>query len=313
MKDGYNREINYMRLSVTDNCNFRCKYCMPTDRVCTDKNTLSFDELYSICKVAVSLGIKKIRITGGEPLLRDGIVDFCKSIASLNGLTELAITTNGSLLKKYAEGLKNAGVSKLNISIDTLDRKKYKSITDTDCYDEVIEGIKLAQSLNFKEIKINVVLIGGFNTDEIESFVELTKNSDTTIRFIELMPIGNCADWDSSHFVSADTVLKAVPSLRRLSFDGVSQTYNVDGYKGKIGLIRPISNKFCDVCNKIRITSDGKIKPCLHSDTEFDLKGLNEAQLYDAIKSAILAKPFSHHLTSNCGSQSKRYMNEIGG
>ena len=242
MKDGYNREINYMRLSVTDKCNFRCKYCMPTDGVCTDKNTLSFDELYLICKTAVSLGIEKIRITGGEPLLRDGIVDFCKSIASLNGLTELAITTNGSLLKKYAEGLKNAGVSKLNISIDTLDRKKYKRITDTDCYDEVIEGIKLAQSLNFKEIKINVVLIGGFNTDEIESFVELTKNSDTTIRFIELMPIGNCADWDSSHFVSADTVLKAVPSLRRLSFDGVSQTYNVDGYKGKIGLIRPISN-----------------------------------------------------------------------
>lgn len=313
MKDGYNRIINYMRLSVTDRCNFRCKYCTP---ICPDFNEselLSLDELYDIAQTAVNLGIDKIRVTGGEPLIREGIIGFLQRLSSLDGLNKLALTTNGSLLKHYAHDLKLAGVSSLNISLDTINKNKFKHITNVDMLDDVLDGIFLATQENFDNIKLNVVLVGGFNIDEISDFVKLTRDNDITVRFIELMPIGECKNWDKDYFVSADIVLERESRLKRVSFDGVSEVYKIDGYKGRVGLIRPMSNKFCSLCNKIRVTADGKIKTCLHSDDEYDLKGLKSDVLEKKIKEAIHNKPLSHTLNSTCFSDSKRYMNQIGG
>lgn len=312
MKDSYNRQICYMRLSVTDKCNFNCSYCKSgVDK--QKRELLSFDELYNICVEAVNCGISKIRITGGEPLVRSGIIDFCKKVSNISGLNELTMTTNGSLLKYYASQLKSAGVSRLNISLDTLNPTRFNLITSTESYNEVLEGIKEAQKCGFKGIKINCVLIGGFNDDEIKDFVSLTKDNDIVVRFIELMPIGESANWQSDKFVSNEKVLQTVPELKMQSFDGVAQMYKVDGYKGYVGLIRPMSDKFCGVCNRIRVTSDGKIKPCLHSKDEFDLRGLVGSDLKDMIEKAILSKPQSHSLEHTCCSNSTRFMNEIGG
>lgn len=313
MKDGYNRKISYMRLSVTQSCNFRCKYCMPDNIECTKSAELSFDKMYDICHSAVKLGVEKIRITGGEPLIRKDIVDFCQRVSSINGLRELTMTTNGSLLSEYAFALKEAGVRRLNISLDTLSEEKFKKITSTDNLYNVLDGIKTAEKAGFDEIKINVVLIGGFNTDEIADFVNLTEHNNYSIRFIELMPIGECSRWDKSSFVSADDVLKAVPQLKRINVDGVAQTYKIDGYKGTVGLIRPMSDKFCDMCNRIRVTADGKLKTCLHSSDEYDLSMLSGVALENKIKEAILNKPSGHKLTTTCFSETSRFMNQIGG
>lgn len=313
MKDGYNRTINYMRLSVTDKCNFRCKYCSPNCVNIDDSELLSLDELYDIAKAAVDLGVDKIRVTGGEPLIKEGIIDFLSRLSKLNGLNKLALTTNGSLLKYCAHDLKTAGVHSVNISLDTLKKEKFKQITNVDMLDDVLEGIFLATQESFDDIKLNVVLIGGFNIDEIPDFINLTRDNNITVRFIELMPIGECKNWDIDNFVPADIALEKEKRLKRVSFDGVSEVYKIDGYKGRVGLIRPMSNKFCTMCNKIRVTADGKIKTCLHSDDEYDLKGLKKSLLRDKICEAILNKPLAHSLSSTCFSSSKRYMNQIGG
>ncbi len=313
MKDVYNRNINYMRLSVTDNCNLRCLYCLPNNNLISQNSVLSNDELFEICEKAVSLGIEKIRITGGEPLIRPGIVDLCKKISSIDLLRQLAITTNGCLLSRYAHDLKLAGVNKINISLDTLNTEKFKYITRNGDLSDVLNGIESAQREHFDDLKLNVVLIGGLNTDEISDFIELTKDNDITVRFIELMPIGECLSWDNSKFVSCDIVLEKIKSWKRDSFDGVSEVYKNDGYKGRVGLIRPLSNKFCDKCNKIRVTADGKIKTCLHSNDEYNLHGLHGDELSKVIKNAILCKPFEHSLSTSCFSETSRYMNQIGG
>lgn len=312
MKDGYNRKINYMRLSVTDKCNFSCAYCKADD--CTSNcELISFDELYNISKAAVDCGINKIRITGGEPLVRDGIIDFCSRLSKLQGLNELTMTTNGYLLKEYAYDLKKAGISRLNISMDTLNKDKFKSITNVDGLSRVLEGIDEAIKCGFDDIRINVVLIGGFNDDEIIDFVNLTKDHPYFIRFIELMPIGVCKNWSDNFFITSDKVLEIVKDLKRVSFNGVAETYKIDGFKGEVGLIRPMTNKFCDVCNRIRVTANGKLKPCLHSSVEYDLHNLSTEQLIKTILEAIANKPQSHNLNSSCFSETNRYMNEIGG
>ncbi|MBQ8539206.1 MAG: GTP 3',8-cyclase MoaA [Ruminococcus sp.] len=311
MKDRYNREISYMRLSVTDLCNLKCKYCMP-DGCINHTVPLSFEEMFDICKCAVDLGINKIRITGGEPLIREGIVEFCDKLSSIKNLKELTLTTNGVLLKDKADALKQAGVSRINISLDTLKRDKFRDITGFDKLTDVMYGIKVAEKLGFEQLKINVVLMNNYNIDEISDFVELTKNSSISVRFIELMPIGNCFNYNSQ-YISADVVLKKEPELKLIDFKGVAQIYQKNGYKGTIGLIRPLSDKFCDICNRIRITSDGKLKTCLHSSEEYDLRGLKGDDLRRKFIEAIINKPDSHTLTETCFSKTTRYMNEIGG
>ena len=315
MKDKSGRTIEYLRLSVTDRCNFRCRYCMGPDGVekLSHNDILSLEELFEIAAAAVKCGVRKIRFTGGEPLVRRGLPALIKALRSLPGVEELNLTTNGSLLAPAAAELKEAGITRLNISVDTLDAEKFKSITRIGTLDDTLNGIKAVKDVGFQNTKINTVLIGGFNTDEIRDFVLLTRNDPLCVRFIELMPIGECARWDSSHFVSADTVLKACPELKPTESSGVAECYRIPGYAGTVGLIRPMSHRFCASCNRIRVTADGKLKPCLHSSDELPLRGLHGQALLDAIKNGIEAKPQRHYLTENRRSDSARRMDQIGG
>jgi len=317
MIDNYNRKINYLRVSVTDKCNLRCRYCMPEEGVPHREHSdmMTAEETLMAIKAAVELGINKVRITGGEPLVKRGIVKLCKTVAELPGMEEVCITTNGILLPKYAADLKAAGVDRLNISLDTLDPEKFHYITRIGQLQDVLDGMKAAEEAGFENTKINCVLMGGFNDDEIEDFVDLTREKPIEVRFIELMPIGGGIGFDRQQFVSCEEVLKRVPELEPLDQDGgVAKLYQIPGAPGRVGLIRPISCEFCEGCNKIRLTADGKIKPCLHSDQEISLKGLMQDEMTDTLRTAILEKPERREaLDADNPSLAGRDMNQIGG
>ncbi len=315
MIDQAGRTIDYLRLSVTDLCNYRCAYCMPETGVCKREHgeICSIEELAEMGAAAVACGVKKIRLTGGEPLVRRGVLTLCERLRELAGLRELAVTTNGSLLPAMAADLRRAGVDRLNISLDTLRPDRFSAITRRGALSDVLAGLASAEVAGFTGTKINVVLLGGINSDEIPDFVELTRQADYAVRFIELMPMSVCADWPAERFVSAGAVLRAVPELVREGVDGVSEVYRVPGYRGTVGLIRPMSCRFCAQCSRIRITSQGTLKPCLHDSAEIPLRGLHGEALSAAIRAAAYAKPERHHLVELRRSQAGRDMNEIGG
>ena len=314
MEDTFGRTVDYLRLSVTDLCNYRCRYCMPEDGVCkkAHQNILSVEECLEICRAAVACGVKKIRLTGGEPLLRNGILDMCRGISAINGVQELCLTTNGSLLPNMAAALRNAGVSRLNLSLDTLVPERFSAITRRGQLSDVMNGIRAAEEAGFTNLKINSVLIGGFNDDEIGDLIALTVDHAWEIRFIELMPMGPCADWDTTCFLSNETILERFPFLTPLESQGVARRYRFPGAKGTVGLISPLSHEFCSQCRRIRVTADGKLKGCLHSREEISLKGLHGQQLETAIRWGIRQKPQCHHLTER-PSDTPRTMNQIGG
>ena len=314
MNDRYNRQIEYLRLSVTDRCNLRCRYCMGEEGIIkkTHADILSIEEMTDIVRAAHTLGVRKIRLTGGEPLCRRGILTLCENIKRIEPAIELCVTTNGTLLHKFAKPLKDAGVDRLNISLDTLVPEKYREITRGGEICDVMNGLKAAVEAGFEHIKINVVLIGGFNTDEIKDFAELTRYNDYSVRFIELMPMKVCKGWNKSCFVSDELVKSTLSDLEKLSDDGVSQLYRVKGYRGTIGLISPMTDLFCDRCNRIRVTADGFLKPCLHSKEEYPLRGLMGDELIDAMREGILSKPLRHQLES-FSTQTDRDMHQIGG
>lgn len=317
MIDNYNRKINYLRVSVTDLCNLRCRYCMPEEGVLHRDHSemMTAEETLMAIQSAVDLGITKIRITGGEPLVKRGIVKLCREVAGMPGVEEVCITTNGVLLPQLAEGLKEAGVDRLNISLDTLDPDKFSYITRVGNLQDVLDGIDAAEKAGFENTKINCVLMGGFNDDEIEAFVDMTRKKPIEVRFIELMPIGGGIGFDKQQFVSCEEVLKRVPELEAMEAeDGVARLYHIPGAPGRVGLIRPISCEFCEGCNKIRLTADGKIKPCLHSDQEISIKGLEQEDMEEALKKAILEKPERREkLDADNPSAAGRDMNQIGG
>ncbi len=317
MKDNYNREITYMRVSVTELCNLRCRYCMPEEGITkrAHEDMMTAEETIMAVKAAASLGIRKIRITGGEPLVKRGIVKLCEAIAEIPQIEELCMTTNGTLLPRFAKDLKAAGVSRLNISLDTLNPEKYRHITRLGDLEDAMAGIKAAEEAGFTNLKINNVLMGGFNDDEIRAFVNLTKERAIEVRFIELMPIGGGIGFDKADFVSCDTVLEKVPELESLDREeGVARLYALPGTAGRVGLIRPVSCDFCEGCNKIRLTADGKLKPCLHSNQEISLKGLTQPQMQEVLRNAIMDKPQKREtLNADSPSQAGRNMNQIGG
>ena len=317
MIDNYGREINYIRISVTELCNLRCKYCMPEEGIekRSHEEMMTAEETVDAAKAAVSLGINKIRITGGEPLVKRGIVKLCREIAGIDGVRELCITTNGTLLGRYAKELYDAGVNRLNISLDTLDHDKFRYITRLGELDDVMEGIDAAFNAGFNKIKINTVLMGGFNDDEIESFVALTKDRPIEVRIIELMPIGGGLDFERAQFISCEEVLRRVPELESMDIsDGVASMYRLPDAVGRVGLIRPISCEFCSGCNKIRLTADGMLKPCLHLDAEISIKGHSRDEMEDIMRKAILDKPQKRDtMDADNPSQAGRNMNRIGG
>ncbi|NLM52045.1 MAG: GTP 3',8-cyclase MoaA [Firmicutes bacterium] len=320
MQDTLGRKINYLRVSVTDLCNLRCMYCMPAHGVCKKDHDsiLRIEEIAEIVKAAVELGINKVRLTGGEPLVRKGILDLVGEIGSIEAIKDFSMTTNGVLLKKYAQALKAAGLHRVNISLDTLNAEKYKYITRGGHLQDVLDGIAEAKRVGLLPLKINVVLIGGFNDDEITDFVELTLQEEVEIRFIELMPVGEASTWAKTHFLSNETVLEKFPDLvPEITNDKSSPAkyFKLPQSKGRVGLINPISNHFCGACNRLRVTADGKIKPCLHANAEIDIRKLLAAgkTLTDILAAAILQKPAGHKLNDPNFEPIERNMYQIGG
>lgn len=273
------------------------------------------EEMLETIKAATSLGIRKIRITGGEPLVKKGIVDFCDKISDMPGVDELCMTTNGVLLGKYACELREAGLDRINISIDTLDPDKFKFMTRIGDLSEVLDGIAAAFKADFRKIKINTVLIRGFNDDEIMNFIDLTKKYPVDVRFIEMMPIGSGVKLYESGYLDCEIVKEICPELKAVKYnDGVAELYEMPGSLGKVGLIKTISCGFCDRCNKLRLTADGMLKPCLHSGEEICLKGLSYDAKKKAIRTAIMDKPYTRKiLNMENPSEAGRNMNMIGG
>ena len=317
MKDQFDREITYLRVSITDRCNLRCRYCMPADGVCevSHQEILRYEEILEIVAMAAELGVKKVRVTGGEPLVRLGCADLCAGISSIPGIQEVVITTNGILLEQQAEALHRAGVKRVNVSLDTMNPEKYRSITGGGDIQRVLRGIEAARKVGMTPIKINTVLMGGFNDGEIPEFVEMTREHPIELRFIELMPMGPGAEFGEGAYLPGQTVLDRVPELRPLPEDGgVARLYQLPGAAGRVGLISPLSRHFCGTCNRLRLTSEGALKPCLHSSQEIPLRGLHGDALREAMVSAILAKPKMHGaLDAHHRSQAGRNMNTIGG
>ncbi len=312
MLDRYEREIDYLRLSVTGSCDCRCPYCVPRGETVRCSSLLSADELAELARAAVSCGVRKIRLTGGEPLLREDIVELCRGMALIPGLEELCLTTNGIHLGRLAPELKRAGVSRLNVSLDTLLPERFQRLTGHDCLGEVLHGIEAAQRQGFDRIKLNVVLMAGINEDEIPNLIAFGGKRALDVRFIELMPIGPCAAFAQSHYLPAEAVLEACPELRPAGRDGVAQLYALPGGAGRVGLIRPISHKFCAQCSRIRIDSGGTLRPCLHSTDGVPLRGLRGRELEDAIRAGIQSKPRGHALSAGAVCQTQT-MYQIGG
>ena len=317
MIDTYGRQITYLRLSVTELCNLRCRYCMPEDGVCKKRHEemLTQEEMIMAIRAAAALGIRKLRITGGEPLVKSNIVELCRAAAAVDGIEEVCLTTNGTLLPKLAAPLREAGVRRLNISLDTLDAEKFRYITRIGNLEDALAGIEASLEAGFEKIKINSVLIGGFNDDEIPTLAALTQRYPVDVRFIELMPMYDSGDFGPDAFIPYTVVTDRLPDLSPLPADGgVAKLYRLPGARGNVGLISPVSAHFCAECNRIRLTADGKLKPCLHSSDEISLKGLDYDGMVETLRSAILSKPKWHgELSYTERSHAARNMNQIGG
>ncbi len=309
LKDPYQRRIDYLRLSVTDRCNLRCTYCMPEDGVprLDHPDILNYEEILRLARIATRMGITKIRVTGGEPLVRKDILFLCANMAAIPGLKSLSLTTNGLLLAHYARGLFVAGIKRINISLDTLNPEKFAAITRRDCFEQVWGGIRAVQETGFAPIKLNAVVMQGINDDEIEDLARLTYHYPFEVRFIEFMPFQ--ADDEHNRFVAADEILerlsKVAPLLPAVSenSNGPARHYRFPNSIGKIGIISPISEHFCHTCNRLRVTADGKLRTCLFSMEETDLKtplrqGASDKEIMDRIYAAISHKPERHELDS---------------
>ena len=299
---------------MTDLCNLRCVYCMPAGGVekRRHEDVLTVEELQEIARSAGRCGIRKIRLTGGEPLVRRGIVDICARTAAAPGVEEVCMTTNGLLLPKLAPELRKAGLRRVNISLDTLSPELYRELTRVGNIEDAVSGLKAALD-NFQTVKINAVLIGGTNEPEIRQMVYITKDAPVELRFIELMPIGECAHWPRERFLENSAVLEAVPELEPCGTSGVARLFSLPNARGRVGLISPLSSHFCPECNRIRITPDGRLKPCLHSAQEIELRGFHGAELDAKLREGICAKPMRHHLSPASPSESLRGMSRIGG
>ena len=317
MIDRLGRNITYLRISVTDKCNLRCRYCMPAEGVCKKNHAdmLTEDEIIMAVEAAASLGIKKIRITGGEPLVKKNIVSICRRTAAVEGIEEVCLTTNGILLPQLAPALKEAGVKRINLSLDTLDEEKYAYITRIGKLEAFRAGLDAAFAAGFEKIKVNAVLIGGFNDNEIETLANLTREYPLDMRFIELMPILGSDEFGEQAYVPYSKVLETLPEAVALPGDGgVAKLYRLPGAMGNVGLISPINAHFCGACNRMRLTADGKLKPCLHAADEYTIKGLSYDEMKVVMEKAIWNKPAWHgDLDALHRSQAGRNMNEIGG
>lgn len=328
LRDKYNRLIDYMRISVTDRCNLRCIYCMPADGVkpVEHRDILTYEEIERIIRVAAGLGVRKIRITGGEPLARRGITFLISLIRNIDGIEDISLTTNGILLEEYAEELVQAGLNRVNVSLDSLRPDRYREITRGGDINRVLRGINKAEESGLLPIKINMVPIRGFNDDEIEDFARITLERAYHIRFIEFMPIGARDLWSDKRYIPTDEIRSIVERIGPLSPVKVRRTgparyFRFEGAPGVIGFISALTHHFCGDCNRLRITSDGKLRPCLFSETEIDLKpalrGLSspesEGEIERLLRLSIAIKPEGHNIDKRSDLDSLKAMARIGG
>jgi GTP 3',8-cyclase len=325
--DAFNRRLNYLRISLTDRCNLRCVYCMPEDGVpkLDHKDILSYEEFLRLARISVNLGIEKIRLTGGEPLVRKGIVEFIAQLGRIPGIKDISLTTNGVLLSEFARPIWDAGIRRINISLDSLDPGRYAEITRQDLFAQVWEGIQTAEKIGFHPIKINVVALKGINEDEILAFGRLSIKKPYQVRFIEFMPIGPENGCRTERYISSDRILNELKTLGQLeslngqALDGPARRWAFQGAQGEIGLISPISHHFCPACNRLRITADGKLRTCIFSDLETDLRGplregVSDETMEKIILQAIALKPKEHPLhLSSLPYRCQRQMSKIGG
>lgn len=325
IEDSYGRVIDYLRISVTDRCNLRCVYCMPEGGISLFPHSeiLSYEEIIYLTKILSELGIRKIRITGGEPLIRKNISYLIERIHRIEKVEDIALTTNGILLPKMAFELKEAGLKRVNISLDTLKEEKFSLITRKNDFKRVISAIDKSIEVGFNPIKLNVVVIKGVNDDEILDFVKFVEDKDISVRFIEFMPWGRLEKWSKEKVISTKEIIniiekefgQLIPISKKDS--GPAVNYKLMSIKGIIGFINPITSHFCSLCNRIRLTADGKIRLCLFSEKEVDVKklmrdGIKEKELKEILAKAVLIKPkeidIDDHLEKH-----KREMSQIGG
>jgi cyclic pyranopterin phosphate synthase len=319
--DGFGRRVDYLRLSITDRCNLRCVYCMPPEGIPLKpaQEILTYAELLRCAQVAVALGVRKVRITGGEPLIRRGVVEFIRRLSRIPGIADLGMTTNGIGLDEVAASLRQAGLGRINISLDTIRRDRYAEITRRDRLSAVLSGIDAAIRAGFRPVKINVVLLHGLLPGEVDDFVEMAREKPLKVRFIERMPVG-CLP--SEGYVSADRIRERI-----LSLPGVREgekrepsaavTYEVPGFAGTLGIISPLSRKFCSECNRLRIAADGRLRNCLFARETLDLRsvlrgGRSDREVAGLFREAVATKPEGHDLCRG-GSPAAEPMSRIGG
>ncbi|GAF25369.1 GTP 3',8-cyclase MoaA [Neomoorella thermoacetica] len=323
MQDTFQRQINYLRIAITDRCNLRCRYCMPATGVPLKghEDILRLEEIATLARVAAGTGISRIRLTGGEPLVRKNVVTLVRELAAIPGLEEISLTTNGIFLGALAFSLKEAGLKRVNISLDTLKKDRYRYITRRGNITSVWQGIRAALAAGLTPVKLNVVITRGFNDDEILDFARLAREEPLHIRFIELMPIGTAAA-SSTAYVPAEEIkgrisrvypLEPFPDLAN---NGPAANFRLVGGRGSVGFITPMSNHFCSRCNRLRLTADGKLRPCLYWDGEIDIKGplragAPETELAAIFARAVSLKPAEHHMEN--GWRQPRAMSQIGG
>jgi len=322
LQDKFQRRIEYLRVSVTDRCNLRCFYCMPKEGVKWKKPSeiLRYEEMEKIIRVALKAGISKVRITGGEPLVRKNLIPFLGRVAKIKGLRDLAMTTNGLLLAPYAKALKEAGLNRVNISLDTLNHEAFKEITGFDKLDDVLAGIDKALEVGLTPLKINMVLLRHINEEDALELAFWTKEKPVHVRFIELMPMGALG---KDRFLPIKILKKRIEEQEKLipapgpSGSGPADYYTFGGALGTVGFISPLSNHFCHACNRLRLTADGRLRPCLMSALEVDIKeklraGASEEELLEVFQQVIELKPEGHNLEKE-EYKGKRKMSQIGG
>lgn len=326
MKDGYGRKITYLRLSVTDRCNLRCVYCMPECGVPSKGHDaiLTYEEMERLVRIAVQSGIERVRVTGGEPLVRLGLLGFLARLKAIPGLRDLSLSTNAILLPGLARDLKDAGVDRVNISLDTLRPERFKEIVRRDLHPEVMRGLEAALEAGLDPVKVNCVAIRNFNDDEFEDFARLTIERPLHVRFIELMPLGESHPWSAEHFIQASEVREAIARRWKLvpaatvEGGGPARYFRIPGAAGTLGFITSMSEHFCSECNRLRLSADGKINPCLGSLLETDLRtplrsGASDAELQAIFLKAVGMKPREHQMEYLTEDTRARRMSAIGG
>ena len=326
MKDSFGREINYLRISLTDRCNLRCVYCMPMNGLTfvPNRELLTAEELERVVRAAVDVGFYKVRLTGGEPTLRQDIVEIARRLASIEGVEQLVMTTNGYRLPHIAQDLAEAGLKRVNIHVDSLNKETISKIMRLGSFDKAWAGIEAAEKAGLKPIKLNAVITRGYNDEAAVELARLTLERPWQVRFIELMPFGGPTEIQLEHYVSSDKVKSRVEQelgplfpLHNGRLDGEAKMYRLAGAEGAIGFISPVSNPYCDDCNRMRVTADGRLRMCLLSDKEINFRdtlrrGSTHQDLVDLFKQAIRAKPVGHQLKNGIHPDA-RTMSQIGG